>query len=260
MPSYTYTLDADDCPTPISPGAQTLLQANLGTPVVSESFAVGQIDGVVDGLNEVSTRVDLAGRFGGGTYGIVKGLALDQTTNGFVDVGAGQAMIDGIVEKTAMVQTAVSAGTTGWVFLTRAGGISIPTGGTFPAAPASQCVYLGQIVVDGSGVITSYDLSGVTYLRGGIGWRRVADTAKPADAGVLPATGLFYTRTAEALWLWDGVGYVLAGIHTQDSGWTTFTNLSTDRTCDANATTVDELADILGTLIVKLKAKGVIDA
>lgn len=44
----------------------------------------------------------------------------------------------------------------------------------------------------------------------------------------------------------------------QPTGYTTFTNLVTDRTCDANATTVEELADILGTLIVDLKATGII--
>jgi hypothetical protein len=44
------------------------------------------------------------------------------------------------------------------------------------------------------------------------------------------------------------------------TGYTTFTNLTTDRTCNANATTVDELADILGTLIEDLKAKGIISA
>jgi hypothetical protein len=43
-----------------------------------------------------------------------------------------------------------------------------------------------------------------------------------------------------------------------ETGWTTFTNLTTDRTCDANATTVEELADILGTLIVALKNKGIL--
>ena len=45
-----------------------------------------------------------------------------------------------------------------------------------------------------------------------------------------------------------------------ETGWTTFTNLTTDRTCDANATTVEELADILGTLIVALRNKGIISA
>lgn len=47
---------------------------------------------------------------------------------------------------------------------------------------------------------------------------------------------------------------------TPQTGYTTFTNLSTDRTADANATTVEELADILGTLIEDLKATGIISA
>lgn len=46
----------------------------------------------------------------------------------------------------------------------------------------------------------------------------------------------------------------------RQTGYTTFSNLSTDRTCDANATTTEELADILGTLIEDLKALGLIAA
>lgn len=44
------------------------------------------------------------------------------------------------------------------------------------------------------------------------------------------------------------------------TGYTTFSNLSTDRTCDANSTSVAELADILGTLIEDLKLTGIIGA
>jgi hypothetical protein len=44
------------------------------------------------------------------------------------------------------------------------------------------------------------------------------------------------------------------------TGYTTFSNLTPDKSCNANATTVDELADILGTLIEDLKAKGIISA
>lgn len=47
---------------------------------------------------------------------------------------------------------------------------------------------------------------------------------------------------------------------TTSTGWTTFTNLSSDKTCDANATTVEELADILGTLIEALKTVGIVAA
>ena len=60
----------------------------------------------------------------------------------------------------------------------------------------------------------------------------------------------------------DDGGYGFAGgtVGLAQTGYTTFSNLTTDRTCDANATTVEELADILGTLIVDLKTKGIISA
>lgn len=40
-----------------------------------------------------------------------------------------------------------------------------------------------------------------------------------------------------------------------DTGWTAFANLTSDKTLDANATTLDEVADVLGTLIELLKTK-----
>ena len=60
----------------------------------------------------------------------------------------------------------------------------------------------------------------------------------------------------------DDGGYAFKGgtVGVAQTGYTTFTNLTTDRTCDANATTVEELADILGTLIEDLKTKGIISA
>lgn len=45
---------------------------------------------------------------------------------------------------------------------------------------------------------------------------------------------------------------------TQATGYTTFGNLSTVRTLDANATSDDEIADVLGTLIEDLKLTGII--
>lgn len=47
-------------------------------------------------------------------------------------------------------------------------------------------------------------------------------------------------------------------MQTVSTGWTSFTNLSTDKTCDADATTTAELADILGTLIEALKDAGIL--
>ena len=42
------------------------------------------------------------------------------------------------------------------------------------------------------------------------------------------------------------------------SGVYTVSNLTTDRTYDANSTTTDELADVLGTLITDLKVNGIL--
>lgn len=42
------------------------------------------------------------------------------------------------------------------------------------------------------------------------------------------------------------------------ASYTTFANLSTDRTLDADSTTLGEVADVLGTLIVDLKEIGIL--
>jgi len=58
----------------------------------------------------------------------------------------------------------------------------------------------------------------------------------------------------------DDGGYAFRGgtVGLAQTGYTTFANLVTDRTCDADTVTVAELADIVGTLIVDLKTKGII--
>jgi len=60
----------------------------------------------------------------------------------------------------------------------------------------------------------------------------------------------------------DGTNFGFAGAapSAPQTGYTTFTNLSTDRTCDADTVVVAELADIVGTLIEDLKTKGILSA
>ena len=94
----------------------------------------------------------------------------------------------------------------------------------------------------------------------------VAPTARLQIRGAGTTTGVALlvensTPTARFTIRDDGA-FAFAGgtVAVAETGWTTFTNLTTDRTCDANATTVEELADILGTLIVALKNKGIISA
>ncbi len=68
------------------------------------------------------------------------------------------------------------------------------------------------------------------------------------------------THTSAVLFNFAEMGFFNTTPAAQPSGYTTFTNLSTDRTCDANSTSVAELADILGTVIEDLKDLGVFSA
>ena len=52
-----------------------------------------------------------------------------------------------------------------------------------------------------------------------------------------------------------GLGFNGAAPVAQSTGWNV-TNVTTDKTFDANATTLDELADVVGTLIDYLKSRG----
>lgn len=94
-----------------------------------------------------------------------------------------------------------------------------------------------------------------------------------ADSGRLTVRGSGTSSAANGLLVEDSSGtdnFVIRNdggfafrngtVGLAQTGYTTFANLTTDRTCDANATTVNELADILGTLIVDLKTKGIIAA
>jgi hypothetical protein len=59
------------------------------------------------------------------------------------------------------------------------------------------------------------------------------------------------TATNQKLGFWNSTPVV------QDTGWT-ITNKSADRVLDCNATTLDELADVVGTLVDTLKSYGLL--
>lgn len=73
------------------------------------------------------------------------------------------------------------------------------------------------------------------------------------------AVGMTLTK-AKNLNVVGGVGFYGTSAPAQATGYTTFANLTADRTLDADATTVGEVADVLGTLIVDLKATGLLAA
>lgn len=231
-----YTLAATACPTPISPAAVATLNAENGTPLVGEAWVAGQTSGLVSDFNENGARLDLVSRFGGGAYAILKGLSLAYTTAGFIDIATGQAMVDGVRELTVMTQKAVTNSVRNYAWMQRSG-VAICTTSTTP--PSSPSVFLGSFLVNGSGVCSSIDYSGVFYLMGGIPVRNTSDTTVPVDTP--PATMMFLhlgTGTGKT-WFWNGVSYLpWASIVVPTANTYTQTYATADRT-HANPTSAD---------------------
>ena len=75
-----------------------------------------------------------------------------------------------------------------------------------------------------------------------------------------PETREFFAELLESVYqIWFALeGSDTALLSKQQTGYTEFANLTPDRTLDADSTTVDEVADVLGTLIEDLKTKDLI--
>lgn len=86
---------------------------------------------------------------------------------------------------------------------------------------------------------------------------RSGGTTSATNALVLEdsAGTMLFTSRSDGAYAFKGGTVGLA-----QNGYTTFANLSVDRTCDADTVLVTELADIVGTLIEDLKTKGIISA
>ena len=206
----TYTLRADQCPPVPTPSQYTGAILTLGGgPVCAEGIAFG-LGGLVYPalLTRSATRLDLTARFGAGVWAVADGLALSAGTGLLVNVAAGHALIDGVVELAAGLSIAVpgSAGPV-WVWLLRGvpgGPPSLLVSRTL-ALPASPCVLLGSVTTS-AGAVTAVDGSGVLRLVGVGATRQTADAGAPIDAP--PATTSFTALTAGGVYDWTGAAYV----------------------------------------------------
>ena len=80
------------------------------------------------------------------------------------------------------------------------------------------------------------------------------ETSTPtADANY----GKLYTKNDNIIYFQDGAGVEHSLAYNSGETYTT-SNVSTDRAIDADSTTVDEIADVLSTLIEDLKTAGIL--
>lgn len=203
MPDYNL-LAAGECPAIVVPAS--LLDPAAGTPLVASALVAGDTSAVLTKLNTNASRLDLAGRWGGGGYAVATGLDLTAGAGLTLNISAGQAVLDGVAHVGAATTLALTDAAYNWVWILQNGSITKTTSATTtpPAAPSAACAFLGRVYCTG-GVISTIDYSGRLELRGGTLYRRTGDSGAPGDAP--PAKLQFLAQTAGGRYWWDGAAY-----------------------------------------------------
>lgn len=180
-------------------------QTDSGNAPVSLTIPLGTNGADVPSrFNRLPTGVDLTGRYGGGSYAVAYGLTCCAGAGLLLNVAAGHAIVDGVVELPSDTALNMNDNTTNYVWFKRDG--TLQAQNNILDAPLVPGVFIAAVVT-ASGSIVSIDTSGVCSLRNGWLFRETADPGKPGDT---PSSGLvFLTRTLGGTYLWDGRAYNL---------------------------------------------------
>lgn len=202
---------AVNCPAPITPStpppSPTAKRTSGASLPTSDNFTTGQTTVVSGRLNRNAAAQDVQTRYASGGFSVGYGLGLSAGAGLTVNVAAGQAMIDGVVEKTGVTVVVVPANSArAWIWLKQDGTFTVVDGSLTP--PAGDCVLVGSCVTNAT-VVTAVDTSGVVYSKATLLWRETADAGVPGDTP--PASWLGYTKTAGGTYFWTGSAYALLG-------------------------------------------------
>lgn len=201
------TLTSTGVPAPqVYSGLKTLASAAVSASAglyTAQEIAAGDTTTVPADLNRNAMQLDLMGRYSGGWMAIAHGLALSAGTGLTLNISAGHAIVDGIVEFAATTAV-MNANTTNHVWAKRDGTIEVKN--NVLTAPTVPGVYLGAVVT-GASTITSVDEAGRCVLRNGQMYRETGDEGFPADT---PSASMsFVAVTQGGRWLWDGEQYLM---------------------------------------------------
>ena len=251
------TLLAVECPPPVVPSG---VYAIDGIQLTSDFLIQGDTDPLIPKFNHLALSSDLAYRYGGGFYALAVGYTLTAGAGLVLNVAAGTALIDGRVTMEIGTTLNLMDGHSGaapagaYIWLSRAGALLVDYDTLVP--PPGFQVFLGRVQT-AAGAITQIDTSGVFGALGGLPIRRTVDAVTPTDTP--PAGIAFLTISSTGMWFWTGAEYyrINATVAPPAAVYTP-SNVTTDRSYDANLTTLNELADVLGSLIADLQAAGII--
>ena len=184
--------------TPLPQSGTSDYDFTLG-PLGAQSLISGIAQTISAPFNENAGRLDVLGRWGGGVYAILTGLAVTEVSGLTVRVGTGLALIDTLVRVTATQDLLLTDATRNHLWISRTG---VATFRTDLLAPGTDYLYLGSVLT-AAGAYSSDDTSGVMYLRGGLPWRQTADNTVPSDT---PSGMISFIHQGQGkLWLWSPI-------------------------------------------------------
>jgi len=171
--------------------------------VVGSKTIVQKANLITSPFNQNAAYLDMLAVTGGGIIGVIHGLEMTVNAALNIDVSAGTAIIEGIVQKTSTNVVTCNNNATNRIWLKQDGTFEVKTDLNYPSIAAC---FIGTVVTSG-GAISTRSTAGVVYCRCGIAYRETADAAEPQDTpNSLWIGGI--TKTSGGLYLWNGSQYL----------------------------------------------------
>lgn len=180
------------------------------------------------------------------------GGAITLTTPSSTTTLAGLAITQSFTGTNTFTQTILATNTSGGIRFTGSlGGLITLSAG---AASGNTTFTIPNTTTTAAGVGIAQTFTQLQTLQAGL-TMTTAGSLTITDLNIVLSTS---TGTKIGTGATQKIGFWNATPVVQQTGWGSITNVTTDRVYDANSTTLDEIADVLGTLVNDLKTYGVL--
>jgi hypothetical protein len=203
------TLLASACPAVQGPaGLVKLSDAASAAPTLLSAAVIDGGTNLSSKINKNAQFLELLARYGPkGVFGVAYGLTISVVSGLTIEVAAGHAIMESIIELSADTEATAFDNTNSYVWLKQDGTIEVVNNAV--TAPAMDAVYLGRVTASGGTVSGTIEYAGRVDIIGNIALRQTADTEIPSDT---PSSSLaFFTKTLNGTWMWDGSSWLRVG-------------------------------------------------
>lgn len=224
------TLLASACPAVQGPAGLKTLAAALASPPSLLSAAILNTTAITAKFAKNAQFLELLAAYGPkGVFGVAYGLTISVVSGLTIEVAAGHAMMESLIELATDTQATAYDNTNSYVWLKQDGTIEVINGSTTP--PAIDAVYLGRVTASGGTVSGTIEYAGVVYNKGLLPIRETADADFPSDT---PSSSLsFVTKTLNGTYLWDGSNHIRLGGSIAEFGFISIAQADANHTLTA---------------------------